>query len=198
MTDRDGEKGLRIDALHGGAYEIVAFRDLPMPYKMAMAWYMAVDGEAWGEFLDYRKLHRAMPDQAVDQAGWHAFWKDVLVEAMPLFDAHHGDEQFGVALVPTEAVLASIVDDEVLEDEDLTLEDLRERYGSGANHEGYPEHGPVDRWPVILSSTDDETLQDGWHRFGSYVKSGHEDIPAIFYPQARHLEAKPTLRPPSP
>jgi hypothetical protein len=43
---------------------------------------------------------------------------------------------------------------------------------------------------VILSSSDDETLQDGWHRLHSYVRAGHADIPAVFYPEQRHLNIK--------
>jgi hypothetical protein len=47
-----------------------------------------------------------------------------------------------------------------------------------------------DRWPVIMSPFEDETFQDGWHRFHIYVANGHPDIPVIFYPENWHHEMK--------
>jgi hypothetical protein len=52
---------------------------------------------------------------------------------------------------------------------------------------GVPNHPRDDRWPVILSSANAETLQDGWHRFHCYVQQRACDVPAVFFLQARHL-----------
>ena len=43
-----------------------------------------------------------------------------------------------------------------------------------------PDHGPDQRWPVLLSDNDEETLVDGWHRLHSYLRAGHADIPCVF------------------
>jgi hypothetical protein len=42
----------------------------------------------------------------------------------------------------------------------------------------YPE---AERWPVILSSSDEETLDDGWHRMHAYIASEHLTVPAVFF-----------------
>jgi hypothetical protein len=183
-TMTDMEQGTRIDRLFGDDYELVAFRDLPEPHRMAMAWYMAINGEAWVDVLPYNSHS--------DEEGpaWVLHWKKTLADLMPVFDERYGDTVFGIATVGTEEMLHSIVDDFHAKDQGLDLEGVRETHMKGSRHSDYPDHGPEDRWPVVLSSDDDETLQDGWHRFGSYVRGRHADIPTIFYPERRHFLAK--------
>jgi hypothetical protein len=82
-------------------------------------------------------------------------------------------------------------------DDGLDVEGVRARHAIGADHPDYPEHGPDDRWPVLLSDQDFETLRDGWHRFSSYVRGGHTDIPTIFPPKTRHFLAR-GMEPPAP
>ena len=48
----------------------------------------------------------------------------------------------------------------------------------------YPKQG---RWPVILSNDPSETLQDGWKRLHCYAGRGARIVPAVFFPEARHL-----------
>lgn len=45
-----------------------------------------------------------------------------------------------------------------------------------------PDHPTAALWPVILSSTPDETLQDGWHRLHDYYRKGIEMVPAVYFP----------------
>jgi hypothetical protein len=51
---------------------------------------------------------------------------------------------------------------------------------------GVPDHPRTNRWPVILSSTNEETLQDGWHRLHCYVRQRARLIPAVRYPKPHH------------
>lgn len=175
----------RMDTLIGD-FDLLPFRELPLPYKMAIAWYMAIDGDAWSDVID------GIPftDHDAGQSEFHTYWKQALVDRMPQFDEAYGDVHFGVTTIATEDVLASIARDDVNVAEGIDLDEVRNRYASGGKHSAYPDHGPNDRWPVVLSSHDDETLQDGWHRFGAYAGAGHLDVPAFFYPDDRHFAMK--------
>lgn len=175
----------RLDRLIGD-FDLVPFRDLPVPYKMSIAWYMAIDGEAWVDVINGFPF----PDHDASQPEFHDYWKQALTEMMPHFDEAYGDVYFGVTTLATDDVLASIAKDEVNVMEGIDLDEVHKRYASGGNHSAYPDHGPNDRWPVVLSSHEDETLQDGWHRFGAYAGAGHLDVPAFFYPDDRHFEMK--------
>jgi len=197
----------RHDALVGDSYEIIPFRELPKPYQMAVAWYMAVDGEAWTDvdFLgdeeppprpsesipkaEWKKLPeekwRALENEWHDN--WKARLKELLEAALPEFVREYGDVPFGVATVPTDAMKASVMADDEIRDDFESWDAYQAQYNAGATA---PEHGRTDRWPCIMASHEDETLQDGWHRFHSYCRAGDVDIPVVFYPEQRHLDAK--------
>lgn len=66
--------------------------------------------------------------------------------------------------------------------------DLARQYGDFEGyHRWYLSAGPVpdhgsSRWPVIEKHPDDETegyLDDGWHRFHSYIRAGDTHIPLL-------------------
>lgn len=83
-------------------------------------------------------------------------------------------ESFGIGKLPTRPLI-----DEVMHDEELA------DYPSwAAYHAWYLSLGRVpahrERWPVILSKDNYETLEDGWHRFHSYVRDGRRVIPVIW------------------
>lgn len=185
-TENDGR---RIDELLGDDYELVRFRDLPEPHRMAMAWYMGVDGEAWldvvGIDLDLGRGREGIARQ-----------KAMLRRKLPAIDRRYGDVVFGVVDLRMEAMLEAMVDDRWAQEEGLDLEGVRARHASESPQADYPEHGPNDRWPVILSNIDRDTLDDGWNRFAAYVRNGHDDVPALFYPAERHFLAK-GMTPPS-
>ncbi len=43
---------------------------------------------------------------------------------------------------------------------------------------GVPNHDPLNRWPSMVNLEEDEELfWDGWHRFHSYIRSGHATVP---------------------
>lgn len=169
------EKNLsRLDDLLAERHQIVAFRNLAEPYQLALVHYMAVDGEAWDALSEVP--YGASADEI----------RNAIIGALPQYVGRYGDCQFGVVALPVGDVLRSVMQDE----------EIRDAFSDWAHYHAWylgcgdvPEHGPTDRWPVILSGYDDETLQDGWHRLHSYVRAGHSDIPAVFYPELRHLTA---------
>lgn len=67
--------------------------------------------------------------------------------------------------------------------------DIHESFGNDfdAYHKWYMEHGSVpmhkERWPIVLQHPDLESslgpIEDGWHRFHSYVAQGDKTIPVL-------------------
>lgn len=137
------------------------FRELPLEAQMAVAQYFGVDGEAWPE-----------PVYPVTR------------EQLPGLVKTYGDVVFGYVEVPLDALTAEVMEDD----------DLKDAFGSDfeAYHSWYmndagPKFSPgkkgkykSDRWPVFLSCYDDETLQDGWHRFHCYYARGVTLVPCLY------------------
>lgn len=143
------------------------FRNLPRPAQLAMAFYMAVDGEAWPlppKYVPYEVSFRTI--------------KRDFPSMLPWFVKEYGDRKFGYVEIPTEILIREIMADADIEDQFKEFADYHRWY---VKHGPMPRHEPRNRWPVILSSEEDETLQDGWHRFHDYVRQGAEIIPALYY-----------------
>ncbi len=164
-----------LDRMLQHGYSVVPFEALDLPHKLAIAHYMAIDGEAWSD---------ALPS---------GFWRPtdaekrrVLTDCMPRFDELYGDVRFGVALLPSQAVRDAIMQTVELAQDFASWDDYHAWYTAAGD---MPEHGPSDRWPVLLADHEGEALQDGWHRVHCYLARGDADIPAVFYPRERHLQA---------
>jgi len=187
----------RLDDLLGDRYSLVKFKDLSDPYKRAMAFYMGVDGEAWSEAfdgLDQEDMPRF--DAGKDGADWHAFWNRMLIEYMPKFVELYGDVYFGVLEIDTGRLIDHLAASLAMQGDTRSAEEITA--GARSTHDlPYHNHAQTDRWPVILSNYEDETMQDGFHRLGNYLRHGATEIPAIFYPQERHFEAKGIASPAS-
>ena len=153
----------RMNSLIGEDFRIHQFRSLPLSHQLAIAWYMAIDGQAWDCFIDEN-----IRDEEEAKAA--------LMAAIPNYAIKYGDTLWGTADLPVDRVITAVMADEDISSSFHGWDDYAVWYGD------VPEHGPANRWPVILSSSDDATLQDGWHRLHSYIRAGHLDIPAVFYP----------------
>ena len=153
----------RMENLIGDHFCIHQFRTLPLSHQLAIAWYMAIDGQAWDCFID----------ENIRDEGEA---KVALMAAMPNYVREYGDTLWGAVDLPVDRVKMAVMADEDISSSFHSWDDYAVWYGD------VPEHGPENRWPVILSSSDYETLQDGWHRLHSYIRAGHTDIPAVFYP----------------
>lgn len=146
---------------------VMPFRKLPVSAQLAIAWYMAVDGEAW-------ELPPEYPPYGVS----FEKIKREFTSMRPFFVKTYGRKKFGYVDVPTEALVEAVMQDEEM-DRFPSFEEYHRWYVSQGH---MPRHGPRDRWPVILSSYNEETLQDGWHRFHHYIRQGARMIPAVYYP----------------
>ena len=154
----------RMDDLIGDAFKVLAFHDLPISHQRAIAHYLSVDCDAWQCFY------------AQEQALLHAYVRE------------YGEELFGVIDLPAQRLVDSVMADPELETSHSGWEDYADWYCAAGD---VPAYGPDNRWPVILSQDNDETLRDGWHRFHSYMRSGFSDIPAVFFPEKRHPNQVP-------
>ena len=89
--------------------------------------------------------------------------------------------KFGVVTVPTIALIKLIWDFRDAPNEKLSMEhpafiEYCHWYREGS---GVVDHG-TSRWAVILDVRAGDVLQDGWHRFHSYVARGHPTVLATF------------------
>ena len=153
--------------------KVMPFAALPIEAKLAVAHYMAVDGEAWEQPPAAKKKngqYRRMGKQL-----------NSLLEAnMDFFDANYGKKKFGLALVPREEFEASLFANFKKNPDTshlATVDGWKKEYAEGGptvNHTNF-------NWPVILSSFKDELLQDGWHRMHCYLTKKVPVIPCLYY-----------------
>lgn len=150
---------------YGG--EVMPYQSLPLPAQLAVAHYMAIDGEAW-------KFPEGTENWSVAKV------KKELPGLLPYFRGKYGKKRFGYVEIPTEALVAEVMKDEEAGARFPDFDQYHEWYIRMPG--GIPNHPKKNRWPVILSSFEEETLQDGWHRLHTYYSQGADVIPAVYYP----------------
>lgn len=161
---------MRMDSLIGNRYQVQSFEQLPLTHQLAIVWHMAVDGDAW----DGVEL------PVLTEDGMKAY----LADKMPDYITLYGNTLLGVVDLSVSDLRQAVMQDV----------EIRESFSSWeAYHDSYiqcdtPRHPVSNRWPVILSDDDGETLYDGWHRFHSYQRDGAQVIPAVFFPHPHHLD----------
>lgn len=149
--------------------KVTKFKDLPKPYQYAIIHYMAFDGEAWDlpegydeeanaesrDWFEDQKFNRAYIKKNVK------YWADKYCDAtFGMLPLSKGDTLKALKELHSEA-----------------LNNMDELDGDNlADPKYYNE-----KWPVILSSFDDEFIEDGWHRLSVYLRSTMRKIPAIYY-----------------
>lgn len=156
------------------------YRLLTPQAQMALAQYMAIDGEAWelAPGLDAAMAaHRGKYhyEGAADEESTRV-WAETFRKFLPFYVEKYGDEEFGSVEIPTDTLVREVMarSDDLVTDWDAYHEWYMSR---GTKHQATEEG-----WPVILSSYTDEVLQDGWNRFHHYVGQGKPTIPAVWYP----------------
>lgn len=100
-------------------------------------------------------------------------------EASPVI----GDLAMRYAEVPVEAVKKAVAETTVAGGEHGHRD--FDEYHAWYCRQGVPDHRDGDRWPAIAWNQDDEVFEDGWHRFHSYVRAGHQTIPVLFVADQR-------------
>jgi hypothetical protein len=152
--------------------QLYTFKDLPENAQLAIIYYMSVDGAAWA-------VADGWPDWRWGEGGpCPVSQRKLRAEAiadckefLPRFIKYYGHSIFGLVDIPTVELIATtrLDKDYCVSTEILRLE----------SKEQWEYEAPT--WPVILSYFEDETFQDGWHRFFRYRQLGVDKIPCLFY-----------------
>ncbi len=178
----------RLIRKHGG--RLVLFRNLPLEAQLALTQYMAIDGEALalapGLDKPIKKYFEIFYTGSLTAEATKK-WSTTLASFIPFYVTNYGDFEVGyIDALPIAALINYCTQDQL----------IRDVYGGGLSgwqqyHAWFvgrlsngPRHAANDTrpWPVILSSFDNETIQDGWNRFHQYVMQGRQACPAIWYP----------------
>lgn len=160
--------------------EILTFKELPLEAQMALAHYMSIDGEAWELPPDFEiAVNKILRKFQFGTAKANHKIVAALRDAIPDFVAEYGDFEIGYhPCIPTEKLLDAVM---TQIDEEFVPNIWTQHWNKSRREyiEKYDATKPL--WPVILSSFEDEALQDGWKRFDRYVRTGVPCIPALFY-----------------
>ena len=130
---------------------IFEYRDLPLEAQVAIHHYMAADG---------------------------CFWNTDSTEASVEL---YGNMKFGFVMVPMHVLQEEVMKSEFMHEDFPGITGFDEYHQWFMHCGGMEGRGGRGVWPVILSSTTDEALQDGWHRFHQYVERGLDVVPAVYY-----------------
>jgi hypothetical protein len=197
MTSKDEMRPEKL-SLFEQSFEFVRYRDLPTSHQLAMAWYMAVNGEAWEDVIDHDKVEIPEDVENSDDPRWHVGYKAAIESLLPKFVKKYGKVEFGVATWSTESMITSIAGDDTFKEDGVDIDATRAYFKAPMQNYFRTTYPEADRWPVIMSNHEDGTLQDGWHRFHIYVANGHSNIPVIFFPEEWHRELKADMEAPRP
>ncbi len=94
--------------------------------------------------------------------------------------------KFGYAKIPTHDVKTFVM--EFLKNEDngltsRTFEDFHRWYVSTSDNRLVLHKK---QWPLLLSGFRNEFIEDGWHRFASYVIQRRRSIPILLFPKTEN------------
>jgi len=85
--------------------------------------------------------------------------------------------QYGLVNIPMESLVAHIMQhNDEIRDNFESFDDYHKWYMTKNEVRAHKQVRPV-----TLSPYDDETLQDGWHRFHTYYHNGLKTVPAIMF-----------------
>ena len=158
----------------------VAFKDLPLNHKLAIAWYMAVDGEAW-EMVKWNRGRKVWSDAIAKRC------RSAIKKNIAHFDQKYGHLKFGMVDVPMkefgEMVLKVAKAGSLDAEHYRSMKSFKEMNDFYLSRETCPIHTELG-WPAILNCSDNDDgllLEDGWHRMNTYYKNGVKMMPLVYY-----------------
>lgn len=167
--------------------DILPYRLLRREAQFAMAYYMAINGEAWKVpegFNDrwawaWRRANTGDEVQAVKKS------LRIFRATLPHWVALYGERKFGYVVIPMSVLKDAIMECHADASVDFdTFDAYHEWYVGRKWHVGHGHrHTRRNPWPVILDSTGTELFEDGWHRFHRYVELGLLMVPCLYYPK---------------
>jgi len=165
------------------------YNKLPRPYQLSIAYYMAIDGEAWGipdEIMHHISNHYPKASYTKNREEYKKQWKEyreqlvrLLVKNIHFYIEEDGKQKFKKANIPTAVLMREIFERHVdIRADNPTFEDYMKSY---EDYTTVPDHSRRNRWPVIMSGFDDDIIEDGWHRFHCYITQKQRTIPCVFF-----------------
>lgn len=168
--------------------KVVPFAKLPLSYQLAMIRYMAFDGEAWEVPEESDVVY--VGDDAKNLAAETKWIK----KNLPYWVKKYGKQKFGMMEVPMKDFCKIVYDNFNFHnpEEFKSFKEYHKWYVGACLWKNSNKHYS-EIWPAILdcertytdgrvSKTDWEVLQDGNHRFHTYVELGKKTMPLIYYP----------------
>jgi len=171
---------------HGAV--VVPFKDLHVSHQVAIAHYMAIDGEAWSVMGNLEKdFEKIRPGNYSNTAKWEKFQKEIirlLTLSIGEYIKKYGKVKFGMVNLPIKVAKelsfkkCNVYDDDGNRDGFSSFDEYHKWY---IENGGIPHHSKANPFPCILSSFNDELFQDGWHRFHRYCQLGMKFIPCVYF-----------------
>jgi hypothetical protein len=165
-------------ALIGNNFQITTFAHLPVEHQLAVAWYMAVDNDAWSDTFGATQNKPEFDRR--DPASMAEF-----ATHLPQFIKNHGTVPFGLNTITAQQAKQSLQHDAEALGVRLSFAEIHAEYLRNGD---FPTYSDDKRWPVILGNGASATFQDGYERLHSYLRDGHETIPMVFFPDRKHLQ----------
>lgn len=169
---------------YGG--KVVPFAKLPLPYQLAMIHYMAFDGEAWKCPDEEAYLDGEVPQSQLLDGRYLKGLKKItkyIKNNLPFWIKKYGKVKFGMLEVPMKDFCAVVQSKNIIEEDWDSFKEYHKWYMGRCLWKNSNKHYS-EIWPSILDGDSDdwEVLQDGWHRFHTYVEQGKKTMPLIYYP----------------
>jgi len=167
---------------HGA--KVFPFKKLPVEARYALIQYMVVDGAAWDVSIElsnaFTKGHKIMNKVSYNKV--QALYKKAIKKSLKFYMEKYGDCKFGYVHFPTKELMKMVWERsegiKSWDEEGVTFKEYWDHFKYDEEVENHPR---TNRWPCILSCFNDEALQDGWHRFLTYVQMKCRTIPCVFY-----------------
>lgn len=168
MPSSGDSRATRLDTLLADRAAVFRYKDLPRPHQLALAYFLALQRDAWANLL---------PEGTPGGKGPHL--TAALATALPRYVSQYGDLPFGGGeLPPLGDVAAAVMEDPGIKSAFPTWEAYHAWYCSLG---GVPAYVGEEPWPVILSASEEETLLDGWHRLHAYAMAGRTTVPVVYF-----------------
>lgn len=160
--------------------KVVPFISLPKEHQYAMIHYMAVDGEAW-------KIPDGIPmwgsrGSYTKHLGKVRSW---IKKNSTFWIKKYAKVKFGMVDVPMDVLCQCIVEQfkaQYNPTKITTILEYHEQYMGDTKEKDLTDHY-TELWPAILDSDpENDLLQDGWHRFHTYLIRKIKTMPLLYYP----------------
>ena len=163
--------------------QVFEYKDLPRTAQLAIAQYMAIDGEAWEvePHLDriFHSPWMGSSPKNIDYKRRETRIKKTLEKYLHWYIEQYGHERYGLVYIPTQQLIGAVTETCRQDDPAFEFQDCIKYRSKSEEKHNFCE------WASILSCFPDETLQDGWTRFFNGVRAGKEKIECVWYPGDR-------------